>query len=73
MPSLLTLRAGPTALTHLREHGGRIPDRRDFFDFTEAECITPWQTILDASTAVGDELHELIETGRVVDAVEPWS
>ena len=71
MPSLLTLRAGPTALTHLREPGGRIPDRRDFFDLTEAERMTRWQTILDASTALGEELHELIATGRLVDAVVP--
>jgi hypothetical protein len=25
------------------------------------------------STALGDELHELIETGRLVDAVVPWA
>jgi RNase P/RNase MRP subunit POP5 len=53
--------------------GGRIPDRRDFFDFTEAERMRRWQTILGASTALGDELHELIETGRLVDAVVPWA
>jgi hypothetical protein len=53
--------------------GGRIPDRRDFFDFSETVRITRWQTILDASTALGDELHELIETGRLVDAVVPWT
>jgi hypothetical protein len=35
--------------------------------------MTRWQTILDASTALGDELHELIETGRLVDAVVPWA
>ncbi len=53
--------------------GGRIPDRRDFFDFTQAERMRRWQTILDASAALGDELHELIETGRLVEAVVPWT
>ncbi|WP_309670823.1 patatin-like phospholipase family protein [Gemmatimonas sp.] len=53
--------------------GTRIPDRRDFFECTEAERMTRWQAILDASTALGDELHELIETGRLVDAIIPWA
>jgi hypothetical protein len=53
--------------------GGRIPDRRDFFEHTEAERITRWQTILEASTALGEELHELIETGRLIDAIVPWT
>jgi hypothetical protein len=53
--------------------GKRIPDRRDFFDFPEAERMTRWQTILDASTVLGEELHELIETGRLIDAVMPWT
>ena len=53
--------------------GGRIPDRRDFFDYPESERMTRWQTILDASAALGEELHELIETGRLIDAVVPWT
>jgi hypothetical protein len=53
--------------------GKRIPDRRDFFDFSEAERMRRWHTILNASTALGDELHELIETRRLVDAVVPWT
>jgi len=53
--------------------GGRIPDRRDFFDFTEAQRMRRWQTILDASAALGEELHELIETGRLIEAVTPWT
>ena len=53
--------------------GGRIPARRDFFDFPEAVRMRRWQTILDASTALGEELHELIETGRLVNAVVPWT
>ena len=53
--------------------GGRIPDRRDFIHLTEAERMRRWQTILDASAALGEELHELIETRRLVDRVTPWS
>jgi len=32
-----------------------------------------WQTILEASAAHADELHEVIDTGRLVDAVVPWT
>ena len=53
--------------------GGRVPDRRDFFDLTEARRMRRWQTILDASAALGDDLQDLIETGRLVDAVVPWA
>jgi hypothetical protein len=35
--------------------------------------MTRWQTILDASAALGEELHELIETGRLIEAVTPWT
>ena len=38
-----------------------------------AEPMRRWQTIPDASAALGDELHDLIETGRLVDAVVPWA
>jgi hypothetical protein len=38
----------------------------------EAERFRRWQAVVDASTALGDELHELIETGRVADRVRVW-
>jgi hypothetical protein len=52
--------------------GGKIPDRRDFYDFPERERMARWQAVVDASAALGDELRELIATGRVADAVQPW-
>jgi hypothetical protein len=52
--------------------GGRIPDRRDFYALTEAERVRRWQAIVDASERLGDELRELLATGRVADAVRPW-
>lgn len=67
-----TLLIAPSAAFLASLPGGRIPDRRDFFAFPEAERIRRWQAILDASAALGEELHELITTGRLVDAVVPW-
>ncbi|HEX2719108.1 MAG TPA: patatin-like phospholipase family protein, partial [Gemmatimonadaceae bacterium] len=52
--------------------GGKIPDRRDFYSFPHAERKRRWQAALDASSALGDELRELVTTGRIADAVVPW-
>lgn len=52
--------------------GGKIPDRRDFFAFDNAERARRWQATLDASQRLADELRTLIETGRVADAIQPW-
>jgi Patatin-like phospholipase len=51
--------------------GGKIPDRRDFYAFDERERIARWQAALDASTRLGDELRELVASGRIVEAVRP--
>lgn len=52
--------------------GGAIPDRRDFYRFSDEERMVRWQTTLDASERLGDELGELIESGRIADYVRPW-
>jgi hypothetical protein len=52
--------------------GAKIPDRHDFYTMPEAERIRRWQGVTDASTALGDELHELINTGRVTDRLQLW-
>ncbi|HKG91549.1 MAG TPA: patatin-like phospholipase family protein [Gemmatimonadaceae bacterium] len=52
--------------------GGKIPDRKDFYTMPEAERMRRWQGVVDASEQLGDELRELVATGRVVDAVRAW-
>jgi len=52
--------------------GGKIPDRRDFYTMSESERIARWQSAVDMSTALGDELRDLVTSGRVADAVRPW-
>lgn len=52
--------------------GGMIPDRRDFYTFPESERIPRWQQSVDASQRLGDELRELLATGRLIDRVRPW-
>lgn len=52
--------------------GGKIPDRRDFYSMSEAERIRRWQATLDASERLGEELRELVVTGRIAERVEEW-
>jgi hypothetical protein len=52
--------------------GRKIPDRRDFYTMPEDERMRRWQAVVEASEQLGDELRELIATGRIADAVRPW-
>lgn len=49
--------------------GGTIPDRRDFYALPNAERVRRWQAVVDASARLGDELRELVATGRVAEVV----
>ncbi|HYW32214.1 MAG TPA: patatin-like phospholipase family protein [Gemmatimonas sp.] len=52
--------------------GGRIPDRRDFRDFSHAERIARWTRVRQESERLGDALRELVLTGRIAEHVQPW-
>lgn len=51
---------------------GKIPDRKDFYRLTDDERTKAWQRVVDASAALGDELRELVTTGRVAERIVPW-
>lgn len=53
--------------------GGRIPDRQDFYALKDEERITRWQQVLDRSAELGEELRELVATGRIADVLQPWA
>jgi hypothetical protein len=53
--------------------GGKIPDRRDFYTMPEAERMRRWQAVVDASEAMGDELRDLVERGRIAERVRLWA
>ena len=52
---------------------GRIPDRNDFFAMSEAGRIRVWERVRSASTALADELGDLIAAGKVASRVQLWS
>ena len=41
-------------------------------DSHTAERMRRWQSVLDRSEALGDELRELIEKGTIADRLEIW-
>jgi hypothetical protein len=53
--------------------GARIPDRRDFFSLTPADRIRVWERVNRASDALGDELGDLLASGRLAERVVAWS
>lgn len=52
--------------------GGKIPDRKDFYAMDEHTRQRTWQRVVDESARLGDELAELVATGRVAERVEGW-
>jgi hypothetical protein len=52
--------------------GAKIPDRRDFYTLPNEERERRWRAVVDATAALGDELRELVTTGRIADRVQPW-
>lgn len=52
--------------------GGKIPDRSDFYSMPEAERMKRWQGVKEASERLGDELRELIASGRVGQRIRAW-
>jgi hypothetical protein len=52
--------------------GGKIPDRQDFYDLDDDVRIVRWQGVVNESEALGEELRELITTGRVADQIVEW-
>lgn len=52
--------------------GGKIPDRRDFYAFDDAERARRWEAVRGASERLGDELRELVATDRLAERVRPW-
>ncbi len=51
--------------------GGKIPDRGDFYTMDDDTRVRTWRTVVSASERMGDELRDLVASGRLADAVQP--
>ncbi|MCK5324544.1 MAG: patatin-like phospholipase family protein [Woeseiaceae bacterium] len=49
----------------------KIPDRRDFLNFSPAERIRAWRTTVDMCDELADEFHELIDKDQLAARLEP--
>ncbi len=50
----------------------KIPDRKDFYAMDDATRRVTWQRVVDESARLGDELGDLLASGRVAERVEAW-
>ncbi|MCP1727567.1 hypothetical protein J2T60_001567 [Natronospira proteinivora] len=50
---------------------GKIPDRKDFYRFHDAERIAYWEQVVDASRQMGEAFLALAESGQVAEQVKP--
>jgi hypothetical protein len=50
----------------------KIPDRGDFAAMSHSERIAAWEAVRSASTALGNELGELVASGRIADRITLW-
>jgi hypothetical protein len=67
-----TLLIAPSAEFVATLPGGKIPDRRDFYALTDRERWARWDRTNAMTSVLGEELHELIATGRLAEHVRAW-
>lgn len=67
-----TLLIAPSAEFVATLPGGKIPDRRDFYALTDRERRARWDRTNAMTSVLGEELHELIATGRLAEHVRAW-
>ena len=67
-----TLLLSPSARFIATLPNQRIPDRRDFATLSESERVRSWERVCAASSALGDELGDLVASGRIAERITPW-
>jgi hypothetical protein len=67
-----TLLVAPSPEFVARLPGGRIPDRKDFHRLPDEERLRAWRAALAEGEALGEELGELVSTGRIAERVRPF-
>jgi hypothetical protein len=50
---------------------GKIPDREDFVRLTDVERLRAWRQVLNEGQRMGDELRELLASGRIAEHIQP--
>jgi hypothetical protein len=50
---------------------GKIPDLDDFYRLSDAERMRAWRQVLSEGERMGDELRELMATGKLAERIQP--
>jgi hypothetical protein len=50
---------------------GKIPDREDFTRLPDAERVRSWRQVVAETERMGDELRELLATGKLAERLQP--
>ncbi|HEX8441658.1 patatin-like phospholipase family protein [Archangium sp.] len=50
---------------------GKIPDRDDFVRLSDAERVRAWRQVLAEGERMGDELRELLASGKLAERLQP--
>lgn len=66
-----TILISPTAEFVSRLPYGKIPDRRDFVNFSPSERLRAWRTVVEACEELADELEDVIDNERFAERVVP--
>ena len=66
------LLVAPSAAFVAQLPGGKLPDRKDFYTLTDDQRFERWERVNTMTSVLGEELHELIATGRIAEHVTPW-
>ena len=52
--------------------GGKVPDRKDFTDFSDDERLARWKIVIDESERLADEFAELLDDpAKLVESLQP--
>jgi hypothetical protein len=68
-----TLLVVPSQAFLARLPGGRIPERGDFYQFSDDERIRRWRTAIDESRRFADDFAEIVRSGQAGDHIRPLS
>lgn len=52
--------------------GGRIPDRKDFYRYSDTERMAAWRQVCDASRRLGEDFADLLASGRWAERLRPF-
>jgi hypothetical protein len=67
-----TILVSPSVEFVARLPNGKIPDRRDFLNYTPAERVRIWAAVVAACQELADDLDDVLENNRLAERLVPF-